>query len=638
MITAGYKYWILWMILLVWVGRTQAQYRYDFNFDRNWEWNDLYIHNYISSHNLIDKVQALSKEFSQEEGWLVFRALVNLDSLNQLRLLVNITDLEIVPSKYLWKSKMMKELKDFNEKENLAGLVEAATKVASLRKTFSEDKKLFRDNNFFLRIPANKSYNSDIKYDFSSAEELLNLLDFEYLDQKEIDSIISLPAFNYLFEPQIPCYNKEQLLPLFKYIRSKTPIFVIYKFINQGCFLEWGNISVNTGRYKRLINTVQKNRDALNYYILNILYQYLPAEVRFSKTIKFTINKNDCGWNSEAQTSVINFNTIGDDYETLARYMCRDLFLWAKKKIHINIFPYLLKDEDTLIYNLMNEVFDGGISNYIAPILPENRPANLLEKDFRLFNRTIDAILTKKPKKTIDSLLKVGLSGKFMFHTMGWQMANTIDLVLGRDALRESLLLGPFYFFETYVEAYEKNPVDIKEVFQFNDNFEAKIYKLRATIPKDLLLKAVKVKVRNGDIPKVSKAIALMKEENTSANSVLKLIISILEFDFGMFDEAFECITTCYENIPGREKLLQDYGFGFLEKGRLVEAQTLFNLLVKYYPQSANSYFCRGNFYYQSGSLDKAQQDLMKALEVDPNFSRASNLLARIKEKTDKEQ
>ncbi|MGB9697197.1 MAG: DUF5700 domain-containing putative Zn-dependent protease [Ignavibacteria bacterium] len=619
------------------VYQAEGQYRYDFNFDRNWEWNELYINNYISSHNLIDKVQALSKEFSQEEGWLVFRSLVNLDSLNQLRLLVNIADLEVVPSKYLWKSKMMKELKDFNEKENLSGLVEAATTVASLRRNFSEDKKLFRDNKFFLRIPTNKSYDSNIKYDFSSVDELLDLLDFEYLNQTEIDSIISLPAFNYLFEAQIPCYTKEQLLPLFKYIKSKTPIFVIYKFINQQSFLEWGNISVNIARYKRLINTIQKNREALNYYILNILYQYLPYEVKFSKTIKFTINKNDCGWNSETQTNVINFNTIGDDYETLARYMCRDLFLWAKKKIHINVFPYLLKDEDTLIYNLMNEVFDGGISNYIAPILAENRPANLLEKDFRLFNRTIDAILTKKPKKTIDSLLKIGLSGKFMFHTMGWQMANTIDLVLGRDALRESLLLGPFYFFETYIEAYEKDPVNIKEVFQFNDSFEAKIYKLRATIPKDLLLKAVRIKMQNSNMLMVSKAIASIKKENYITNSVQKLILAVLEYDFGMFDEAFGYITTCCENISGREKLLQDYGFRFLEKGRLTESQTLFDLLVKYYSQSPNSYFCRGDFYYQTGSLDKAQQDLMKALEIDPNFIRASNLLIKIKGEVDKQ-
>ncbi|MGC8857981.1 MAG: DUF5700 domain-containing putative Zn-dependent protease [Ignavibacteria bacterium] len=638
MLNVCYKYWIFGIILLlVLVYQAEGQYRYDFNFDRNWEWNELYINNYISSHNLIDKVQALSKEFSQEEGWLVFRSLVNLDSLNQLRLLVNIADLEVVPSKYLWKSKMMKELKDFNEKENLSGLVEAATTVASLRRNFSEDKKLFRDNKFFLRIPTNKSYDSNIKYDFSSVDELLDLLDFEYLNQTEIDSIISLPAFNYLFEAQIPCYTKEQLLPLFKYIKSKTPIFVIYKFINQQSFLEWGNISVNIARYKRLINTIQKNREALNYYILNILYQYLPYEVKFSKTIKFTINKNDCGWNSETQTNVINFNTIGDDYETLARYMCRDLFLWAKKKIHINVFPYLLKDEDTLIYNLMNEVFDGGISNYIAPILAENRPANLLEKDFRLFNRTIDAILTKKPKKTIDSLLKIGLSGKFMFHTMGWQMANTIDLVLGRDALRESLLLGPFYFFETYIEAYEKDPVNIKEVFQFNDSFEAKIYKLRATIPKDLLLKAVRIKMQNSNMLMVSKAIASIKKENYITNSVQKLILAVLEYDFGMFDEAFGYITTCCENISGREKLLQDYGFRFLEKGRLTESQTLFDLLVKYYSQSPNSYFCRGDFYYQTGSLDKAQQDLMKALEIDPNFIRASNLLIKIKGEVDKQ-
>lgn len=638
MINVDNKYCLFSIILLlILVCRVEGQYRYDFNFDRNWEWNDLYINNYIASHNLIDKVQNLSREFSQEEGWLVFRALVNLDSLNQLRLLINIADLEIVPSKYVWKNRMMKELKDFNEREDLYGLIEAATKVANLCKAFSKDKKLFQDNNFFLRIPAGKSYDSDIKYDFSSANELLNLLDSEYLNQAEIDSIISLPFFNYLFEAQVPCYNKGQLLSLFKYIKSKTPIFVIYKFINQDSFLEWGNISVNTVRYKRLVNTIQKNREALNYYILNILYQYLPSEIKFSETVKFTINKNDCGWNSEIQTSVINLNTIGDDYEILAKHMCRNLFLWAKKKIHINIFPYLLKDEDTVIYNLMNEVFDGGISNYIAPILAENRPANLLEKDFRLFNRTIDAILTKKPKKTIDSLLKIGLSGKFMFHTMGWQMANTIDLVLGRDALRQSLLLGPFYFFETYVEAYEKDPVNIKEVFRFNDNFETKIYKLRATVPKDLLLKVVKTKVQNTNISEVSKVITLIKEENYPANAVLKLVLAILEFDFGMFDEAFECITTCYENIPGRERLLQDYGFRFLEKSKLVESQTLFDLLIKYYPLSPNSYFCRGSFYYQTGDLDKAQEDLLKSLELDPNFSRASSLLNKIKREIEKE-
>ena len=129
-----------------------------------------------------------------------------------------------------------------------------------------------------------------------------------------------------------------------------------------------------------------------------------------------------------------------------------------------------------------------------------------------------------------------------------------------------------------------------------------------------------------------------MKKESYSINSVLKLVLAVLEFDFGMFDEAYECIITCKENILGREKLLQDFGFWFLEKGKIAESQTLFDLLVKYYPQSSNSYYCRGNFYYQTGSLDKAKQDLIKALEIDPNFSRASNLLSRINEDVEKKK
>ncbi|MCX6163664.1 MAG: hypothetical protein NTU73_02190 [Ignavibacteriae bacterium] len=138
------------MLIFLFTKTLPAQINYEFDFNKNWEWFDLYSSNPAISNQLIKNIQDLSKEWSIEEARHLFRNLVKLDSLNDILNLPQIIDTDSNVGKRTWKLAALKELKYFSEPETFRGLISAATTITKIKKYFCPDRKLFDNRKFYI--------------------------------------------------------------------------------------------------------------------------------------------------------------------------------------------------------------------------------------------------------------------------------------------------------------------------------------------------------------------------------------------------------------------------------------------------------------------------------------------------------
>ncbi|MFA5404383.1 MAG: hypothetical protein WC358_05575, partial [Ignavibacteria bacterium] len=109
------SYLFLFLLILLNAKTVPAQINYEFDFNKNWEWFDLYSSSPAISNQLIKSIQDLSKEWSIEEARYLFRNLIKLDSINEILNLPKIIDTDSNVGKRTWKFAALKELKYFSE-------------------------------------------------------------------------------------------------------------------------------------------------------------------------------------------------------------------------------------------------------------------------------------------------------------------------------------------------------------------------------------------------------------------------------------------------------------------------------------------------------------------------------------------
>ncbi len=88
------------------------------------------------------------------------------------------------------------------------------------------------------------------------------------------------------------------------------------------------------------------------------------------------------------------------------------------------------------------------------------------------------------------------------------------------------------------------------------------------------------------------------------------------------FNEALVYLKKAQELDPKGQEVYRLMGLCYASSGRLDEAITLFNDLIKKQPDNANLYFNLGAFYGQKGDTAKAQELRQKAISMDPSLGR----------------
>jgi len=620
-----------------------AQINYEFDFNKNWEWFDLYSSGPAISNQLIKNIQDLSKELSLEEARNLFRCLAKLDSLNRILDLPKIIDTDSNANKNSWKRIVARELKYFGEPETFRGLISTATTITKIKKGLFPDRKLFDNRNFYIKVTDIIDTSSRITYNFSGAADIYNLCVANELGEKEFKVLNESPGINSMFKKQNVYFTRELFGKFLNLSKNKNPLVEIYKLINPYSFGGIGYLSAHLNEFRNVITSLNAKQKNLKFYSINLLSQFFPKGAWLEANVFFIFgniedknNRNSLSTSEEYQENLlVNLATIGDNYEYLARYMTRRLFIYEKYNTQIDIFPYLYVNEDTLILQLMNEVYDGGISNYMAPILEDNRPLSLLEIDFFHFKATTNAILFKKKKNVIDSLLKAGFDESFLFYTMGAQMAYSIDRTLGRTALKNALIYGPLEFFKIYIDAYEADKKQITDKFQFNSDLEGKILDMRKKIPKEMYKEMYDINVKYKDptpIPGVLEKLKIKYRDNKDDIFYFYLIGGQLLFDNEFYDKALAYFNKIINELPDKNNVSRRLGLAYYGKGAYTEAVEMFNYYSKYSPLFEDPYMQRGKAYFMLKQFDKAKTDFEKVLQINSDNTEAKQFLEQVKE------
>lgn len=622
---------ILGVILLVVLSSAYsfAQNKYNYDFEQNWEWVDLMLSEQCQMFGVLEQVKYLRDEVNLNEGRSLFRELAKLDSLNQIRLLPKIveSDLAINRSRFARLITPVVENVDFSD--NFGGIVRAAVRLTELRNSFQEENKLFDKRDYFLKTT--EQIPSDIKLNFLSrdAEFILNNLS-KPLSEEDYNSFYGsdeVTAYLALFPNH--CITKEELINCFRQVKKNDPLTNVYISCNPLSFMSLGKVNQYFNEFSSTLSVTLNEKQNIVFSCAYLLAQFFPSNIVVDRYVNLTYGTRVCGWKGNNKEILLDLSRFGDNYELLTKYLTRELFTDVKNGAQLDVIKYLYSNEDTLLIKLVEEVYDNGISNYLAPILQANRPSALLEKDFALFRKTYKSITEKRPYAFIDSLFNIGTSEMY-YHSMGTQMTYSIDVYLGRTSVRNALLLGPLYFFKQYMDTYSNNDSRIRKVFQLTKDFEEKINRLNKSISYDMLRDLVDIKLTKDDTvninPSVRNVIKKYKDRKND-NWYLQLLIGKLYFDNDFYAESLPYFLNSLPGIISREKFVKEIGNEYLSKTAFKESVEMFDKYIVFSQGSPDAYLKRGMAYYNLGETEKAKSDFEKVISLDPENNLAKDYL-----------
>jgi tetratricopeptide (TPR) repeat protein len=605
-----------------------AQNKYNFDFEQNWEWIDLLLSEQCQMFGVSEQVKFLRDEQDINEGRKLFRELTKLDSLNQLRLLPDIIKSDLQINRALFTKLIIPVAESVDYSDNFGGIVRAAVKLTDLRNSFQEENKLFDKRDYLLKTT--EQIPTVIKLNFISrdAEFILNTLSGN-LTENDLNNFYGsdeVTAYLALFKKA--CITKEELINCFRQVKKNDPLTNIYIICNPLSFMSLGWVNEYHKEFSSVLSTVINKNQNIVFSCAYLLAQFFPTNIVVDRDVNLTYGTRVCGWKGNNEKILLDLSRFGDNYELLTKYLTRELFNDVKNGAQLDVIKYLYSNEDTLLLKLIEEVYDNGISNYLAPVLQANRPSALLEKDFALFRKTYKSITEKKPYAFIDSLFTIG-SADMYYHSMGTQMTYSIDVYLGRNSVRNSLLLGPLYFFKQYIETYNNNDSKIRKVFHFTKDFEDKIDFLNQSISYDMLRDLVDIKIMIDDTVNLNPAVrnVIKKYKDRKNLWYLNVLIGKLYFDNDFYAESLPYFLSSLPGITSREKFVKDIGEEYFEKSAFKESLEMFNKYITFSLGSPDSYLKRGLAYYNLGEYENAKTDFEKVISLDPENSLAKEYL-----------
>lgn len=631
-------FFFIFLVIFFSIGfvKLQAQNKYGFDFEKDWYWADLLSYKSASSEVIQSSIKYLMNEYTIEEARLLFRELTKLDSLNEILRLPEIAKYDLGRNRSKWETKINKGLKGFDERNTFSGIITSATTLSVIRRPFLFSGKSFKNRDYNISIIEFVNLDVKLNFDYTGANEILDLLDSDASENNLISIIDKSDLLQSILSTRCkPSITQKDFIQCIKNSKRNEPLFVLYKLINPTSFFDLGGISLYKKNFRELISSLRLNEGKIRYETLRRLALYFPKELSLASNIFFLLGDNGDCWGTDESDIGIDLEYYGDNYESLVRAITRELYLHALKENQLNVYRYLVDKRDTLMLEVLTSVFNGGTANHIAPILQENRPAYLLEKDFLFFNKTINAIRKKKDIELIDSLIYEGSKEKGPFNTMGTQMANSIEKVLGKEAFKNTLKLGPVCFFNCYIEAYDLDSKHIRSIFRFPSKIEDEILNLVPLCPESIFSKVLKLKKYEKDSAKLISQIKKLSNKYKKDKNffVFNLLAGQLLFESGYYKDAFMFYEKSLDDLPNKSKTIRELGFLFYDKKAYDESLDMFTLYIHNCPNEADAYECRGLLYYTAGDYEKAKIDYEKALSILPNLENAKYMLKKINAK-----
>ncbi len=608
-----------------------GQDKYGMNFSSNWGWEDLTDVTIMNAREMAPVLEDMRNSMTITEARVLFRELSLLNKLSDLNNLSTAALEDNSPDKTFWSQKIDDTFGSYSFSEDFAGVLEAAVMLMRLRNSMFKSVPTFKDREY-LPQPINETFsNLRMDIDYSAIDELIAYYNEEGLAEEKADAIIRSHPYRILFETRrTKDINSTELEKNLTTSASPNPLYNIYKWVNPGAFSGFGGISIYPNYYRKVINTLQANQENIDKYVQERVGMYLPENFPLYTEAFFIVGSGEPAWFNENGALGISLEYFGDDYNYIVSYLIHEFYSLAEDNIQIPVYEFLLSGQDLKFMKLLRDITRVGTANYVGPIGSQNRPSDLLEKDFKIFINTFNSLYSQNNLEKTDSLIRLGFEGVGPYYTMGNQMAYIIENTDGRKALIESIKMGPVYFFKNYIKAYEEYPDEIRKVFRFSDNIEEKIEKFSKIFTDDIMSEALALKNLTSTPSLLEEGIVKYVSKFGEKNSALvNLIVAQLYLEAGEYEKSRDYF------VKGLGKTYvatssEEIGKRFMNKKAYAQALNFFNMYVESTPDNPYAYEIRGECYYKYNDPENARRDFEKALELQPDLNVSRLYLEKI--------
>lgn len=545
------------IFLFVFTKNSFPQERYGFDFGKNFDWYDLLLNdNTKNSVVLTSYVRSLMEEFSIEDGRILFRQLAKLESLSEIKNLSEIVKLEDDPELANWKFLLDSSLAVYNEPNNFSGLVNAAYLLSKFHLKEGFNGNYFKKKKYEPNIVPSHTLDINLEFEPYPADYMLDILGKDSLTSDDLIVLDTSIVFRSFCDTSInPGMTTEKLISFINSAQQKKPLYEICKIIHPGCFRNLGGVSLYVKEFKEVLNTIRAKEDNLRAEALYVLSMYLPGGTAFVTKAYLALGNFIDTVKDENDNFIIRMENVGDDYERFSRLAARGIFKVIWDDIEIDINKYLVKKEDSLLLSIIDNIYYSSCINYIATQFKEDRPSSMLEKDFAFFNKSVTAIEKKYKKTVIDSLVHTGFTGITPYYTMGMQVANYIDRFSGKESLRNSIMLGPIYFFNAYIGAYEQDTKQIHKIFKFNRYFEKKIAEWSASSNYEIEQDLLGIQKYHSDTAKFFSEIRKLNDKYRSNLFIFNLMTGEMLSKFKYYPFALGFLKKSQPYVPNQDEI-----------------------------------------------------------------------------------
>lgn len=586
----------------------------------DWKWEDLMNKAVMVNPSLIKSIDKLKTEISIQDARYIVKALSELDSAGQLVSLFDYYEKDAEQNPSVTDTVVKKfSTTEYHYTDDTEGLINSMNILTGLRNSFNPGKKFcFKGTNYLLQPIRNFPKNVEINFDYTTSEIILKYLAGEMQTESELMNYET--AADVFYKKKQNLTGKNDLLYCLNKVTEDSPLFTLYKWVNPQSYRNFAGVSIYKDLFSDVLNRIRENELNIRYDIIKNIVKYFPDSVFVNITVKFQFGDFNFNSRNEKKTIVINLENFNDDYAYLVRYIIHELYKITEREVHLKIEGYVADNKDQDFLSLISVIQENGTANYAGPLGTETRPWDLLEKDFQLFNSTFHHLKNNHDKNITDSLIRAGFEGNAPFFTMATQMAYIIETTIGRNALTESVSLGPVSFFYNYIKAYKEYPEKIRKVFRFRAELEKKINALEKIFPETILRKAVNInKMKINREEKLSKTEEFFNSYCNGSNSELVSFLSgqiLLESD--IFSEASGYFLKGLKMKMHAGTVPCRIGNSFMEKKAFDEAIKFYDICIENEPENSASYELRGINYFYLNHFENSLSDFKKALNLNP--------------------
>lgn len=325
------------------------------------------------------------------------------------------------------------------------------------------------------------------------------------------------------------------------------------------------------------------------------------------------------------------------------------------------------KVADALVRGMW-DVFNFGLSYFERYQAPLSQNYEELAEAFAYFNEFVNREALRVAYKDTEKKIKDGrqpVAGQ-AFVKMGAFIAMKLQGKFGPERLDTYHKMAAIPFFNDYLEIYKTNP-DYPQELQFNEEFEKMVtqwnqdwektnneytrrleitpYADLDTIGKNLkktfsgadiypdftweFASVTRYLCKNGDREKAFK-VAKLARDLYPQSPVAHVFLANTHMCFGEVEQAREQYKKAREINPDDDAIsaasLNRYAHGLASFGKWDAGLQLLQLATELYPREARLYDSIGEFYVKKG-----EKFYKKALEVDPGFEHAREMLKKIR-------